>query len=84
MSTWYSNQAGLECSGLRRHSRVGALHGHRLLRAGAGNDIWGLPLPLQGLLDGGRIGGQVGQLVEHIAFADDGVHQVAVPWRQSG
>lgn len=63
---------------------MGALHGHRLLGAGAGNDIRGLPLPLQGLLDGGRIGGQVGQLVEHVALADDGVHQVAVPWRQSG
>lgn len=57
-----------------------ALHGHRLLGAGAGDDIWGLPLPLQSLLDGGGVRRQIGQLVEHVALADDGVHQVAVPW----
>lgn len=59
-----------------------ALHGHGLLGAGAGNHIWGLPLPLQSFLDGSRIRGHVGQLVEHVTFADDGVHQVAVPWRR--
>lgn len=58
-----------------------ALHGYSLLGACAGNDIWRLPLPLQSLLDGSRIRRHVGQLVEHVTFADDGVHQVAVSWR---
>lgn len=59
-----------------------ALHGYSLLGASAGNDIWRLPLPLQSLLDGGHIRGQVGQLVEHVTFADDCVHEVAVSWRR--
>lgn len=57
---------------------MGSLHGHRLLGACAGNDIWGLPLSLQSFLDGGSIGGQVGQLVEDVPFTDDCVNQVAV------
>lgn len=59
-----------------------ALHGYSLLGAGAGNDVWRLPLPLQSLLDGGSVGRQVGQLVENVPFADDCVNQIAVPWRR--
>lgn len=81
ISTWNCNQTGLQCTRLCRHSRVRALHGYSLLGASAGNYVWRLPLPLQSLLDGGNIRGQIGQLVEHITFADDCVNQVAVSWR---
>lgn len=72
--TWDGDQTGLQRARLGRHSGVGALHGDGLLGAGAGYDIWRLPLPLQSLLDRSWIRRQVGQLVEHVALADYGVH----------
>lgn len=78
--TRHGDQAGLQCARFCWHGWVGSLHGHRLLGAGAGDDIWRLPLALQSLLDGGGVRRQVGQLMEHVAFPDDGVNQVAVSW----
>lgn len=58
--TRHGDQAGLQCAGFGWHSWMRSLHGHCLLGAGAGNDIWRLPLALQSLLDGGSIRRQVG------------------------
>lgn len=79
-ATWHGHQTGLQSAGLSWHSWPWALHRHRLLRAGARNSIWRFPLPLQGLLNGGRVGGQVGQLMEDVALPNDGVHQITVTW----
>lgn len=76
--TWGSHQAGLECAWLGGGSRAGALHGGTLLRASARQGLGRPAAALQRLVDGGRVSGQVGQLVEDAALPDDGVHEVGV------
>lgn len=80
--TWGGHQAGLESARLGRGSGAGALHGGTLLRAGSGQGLRCPSAPLQGLVDGRRVGGQVGQLVEDAALSDDGVDQVGVACRE--
>lgn len=76
--TWGGHQAGLEGARLSGGSWARALHGGAFLRAAAGQGLGRPPAPLQSLLDGGRVGGQAGQLVEDAALPDDGVHQAGV------
>lgn len=78
--TRHGHQAGLQRARFCWHSWMRPLHGHRLLGAGAGNDVRRLPLALQSPLDGGSVRRQVGQLMEHVPFTDDCVNQVAVSW----
>lgn len=76
--TWGGHQAGLEGAWLGGGSWARALHGGAFLRAAAGQGLGRPAAPLQSLLDGGRVGGQAGQLVEDAALPDDGVHQAGV------
>lgn len=76
--TWSGHQAGLEGAWLSGRGGVGPLHGGAILRARAGQGFGQPAAPLQCLMDGRRVGGQVGQLVEDTALPDDGIDQVGV------
>ena len=76
--TWIGSEAGLKCSWLGGDGGTRALHGDGLHGAGMGEAGGGPLLPLQGLLDGDIVRGQVGQLVEHVTLTDDGIDQVTV------
>lgn len=78
--TWSGCEAGLECPWLSRDGRTRALHRDCFHGAGTRHAGCSPLLSLHGLLDGGVVRGQVGQLVEDVALADYGVHQVTVTY----
>ena len=82
--TWGGHQAGLEGARLSGHGGAGPLHGSAFLRARAGQGFRRPAAPLQRLVDGRRVSGQVGQLVEDAALPDDGVDQVGVACGRGG
>lgn len=78
IQTWSGYQASLQGAWFRRGSRAGTLHRSTLLGTGPGQGLRCPPPPLECLVDGRRVSGQVGQLVEDSTFADDGIDQVGI------
>lgn len=76
--TWGSRETGLKSAWFCGGGRAGTLHGRALLGTSPGQGLWCPPPSLKCLMDGGWVGGQVGQLVEDSTLTDDGIDQVGI------